>query len=156
MVDSQSVMEVFRRERGWLTALARPFRRALGPGGVRSCLMVAVWRALGAHDPHKGATFRQSLRRWARWELLRELRRCRSRHVPLDRPPTWRPDDTDLLEHVRERMRHLSPEDRDVLSLRFFDGLSTREMARRMNLAPSSVRRRQADALSRLRPLCGV
>jgi RNA polymerase sigma factor (sigma-70 family) len=54
---------------------------------------------------------------------------------------------------MRQALGLLKPEDREILCLRFFDQLTTVEMAHVLDLSEVAVRQRYARALRRLRDL---
>ncbi len=57
------------------------------------------------------------------------------------------------LREVREAMRTLTPQQREVVSLRFFAGLDSKEVAAVMHKSRGSVREMQRAALERLREM---
>lgn len=59
------------------------------------------------------------------------------------------------MESVRKAMEQLTPDQREVLQLRFFGGLSSKEVAGVMKKTDGSVREMQSNALERLRQLLG-
>lgn len=58
-----------------------------------------------------------------------------------------------LLKDVKESMQHLTQDQRDVVTLRFFSGLSSRETAAVLGKSDGSVREMQRAALEKLRQL---
>ena len=58
-----------------------------------------------------------------------------------------------LMENVRMAMQQLTPQQRDVLLLRFFAGLDSKEVAKVLHKSSGSVREMQRAALERLRGL---
>ncbi len=56
-------------------------------------------------------------------------------------------------DSVTEALRHLSPEQRAVIVLRYYAGLSDREVAARLESAPGTIRWRLHEARNRLRQL---
>lgn len=58
-----------------------------------------------------------------------------------------------LLKDVKEAMQHLTQDQRDVVTLRFFSGLSSRETAAALGKSDGSVREMQRAALEKLRQL---
>ncbi len=61
------------------------------------------------------------------------------------------PDWDDIRPHVDEAVAELPPELRDVILLRFFEGLKHTEIARRLDVAEATVRYRIDRALEKLR-----
>jgi RNA polymerase sigma factor (sigma-70 family) len=58
---------------------------------------------------------------------------------------------TELLRFLLERMERLPPEHRELIVLRYFEGLSASEIVRVLQLPPGTVRRRLKQALDELR-----
>ncbi len=61
----------------------------------------------------------------------------------------------ELLERLADAMEKLAERERDILLLRFYSGLSSKEVAARMGLSNANVRYLQTMALRRLRKLIG-
>ena len=57
------------------------------------------------------------------------------------------------LERVKKAMEQLTQEQREVLGLRFFGGLSSREVSRVLNKSDGAVREKQRAAIEKLRNL---
>ncbi|QDV08272.1 ECF RNA polymerase sigma factor SigK [Planctomycetes bacterium Poly30] len=57
----------------------------------------------------------------------------------------------ELQRRVAEAVAALAPEDREVVVLRYFDGLAPREIARRLNTTPNAVSSRLSRARGKLR-----
>lgn len=89
-------------------------------------------------------------------EVTNRWRRRRWREVPHaelpDRPATQRgdPDDVDLLEWA---LATLSPRQRAVVVLRYYDDLTERETADALGISVGTVKSHARDALARLRDL---
>jgi RNA polymerase sigma-70 factor (ECF subfamily) len=60
------------------------------------------------------------------------------------------------LERVKKAMEQLTREQREVLALRFFSGLSSKETGNILNKSDGAVREMQRAALERLRRLAGT
>lgn len=96
-------------------------------------------------------------------ESRREALRQRPARIDLDAEALRDPDpvaDRGLtraaLPQLFRAIRGLSPEDQQLLSLRFYEEKSTRETAKELFLSETSVRRRSTAALGKLRALLGV
>jgi len=59
-------------------------------------------------------------------------------------------------DDVSEAMKQLTTEQRDVISLRFFGGLTSKEVGRTLGKSDGAVREMQRAALERLRRIMGV
>lgn len=59
------------------------------------------------------------------------------------------------MEKVREAIRKLTPEQREVVQLRFFGGLSSKEVGAILNKSDGAVREMQRAAVEKLRILLG-
>jgi RNA polymerase sigma-70 factor (ECF subfamily) len=64
--------------------------------------------------------------------------------------------DQELADQLRQAMAGLSEEDRDVLLLRGFEGLTNDEAGRILGVEPAAVSKRYTRALLRLRKLMGA
>jgi RNA polymerase sigma-70 factor (ECF subfamily) len=73
------------------------------------------------------------------------------RFVDLDRLPAQKAARREVLARVQRAMEELEELDREVLALRYFEGLSGEEAALALGLSPSSAKRRHLQALRRLR-----
>ncbi len=62
---------------------------------------------------------------------------------------TYTPDGLDM--DIASLLRNLEDTDRKILELRFFHGLSSAEVATKLDLSPASVRQKQCRALKALR-----
>jgi RNA polymerase sigma factor (sigma-70 family) len=113
-----------------------------------------VFTKAGTFEPSKPFRpwlFAVAMNVWRAW-----LRRRRPPEVPLDRIPesvlpgegAGPPDDADRLEGILES---LSPTDRDILTLRHYEGLKLKEVARRLGLTPGAVYTRLFRILEKLR-----
>lgn len=136
--------------------------RALGdPSAADDVAQETLARGIGAlrarrvADPaHPGPFFRGI----ARHVIADHIRRDRAT-APLEesglRAPT--PDALDALVDEEERARlraaldTLSPGDREILGLSFFDGVAPREISARLGEPPERIRKRKSRALERLR-----
>ena len=94
--------------------------------------------------------------------VIADIIRARPREVPLDalapdsEPRTERDPLTILCDaseqaQVRQALALLAQEDRDLLRLVFFEGLSPSEIAQRLGAPPERIRQRKLRALGRLR-----
>ncbi|MFZ0322520.1 MAG: SigE family RNA polymerase sigma factor [Actinomycetes bacterium] len=90
---------------------------------------------------------RESVNRWRR-RRWREV----STHVIPDMPQHEGPDTVDRMT-LLEDLRRLSPRQRAVLVLRYFDDLSEAETAEALAISVGTVKSHTRDALTRLRSL---
>jgi RNA polymerase sigma-70 factor (ECF subfamily) len=121
-------------------------------------VILEIWRDAGDYDPARG-----SVRAWMLMRMRsRSLDRRRSprlaRRVTLspellegggaaEEDPQLAPDRA----RVRRALAELTPEQRAVLELGYFEGLSSSEIARRLEAPLGTVKSRVAAALARLR-----
>ncbi|HND33565.1 MAG TPA: sigma-70 family RNA polymerase sigma factor [Myxococcota bacterium] len=126
-------------------------------------LFLEVWRAAADYDPHRG-----SVRTWLLVRLRsRALDRRRSGHArhmvavadlqTVDRPQAVEEDpvlSSDRAAVVRE-LDQLPPEQRQVLELAYFEGLSAAEIAGRVGIPTGTVKSRLASGLGKLRQALG-
>lgn len=115
---------------------------------------------------HRFNPARGTARGWlfgiARNAALDELRK-RKREVPLTREPVDVDPDSDALGRLERRDRRvaldaaldtLRPADREVISLKFFAGLSNAEIAETTGVSVTNVGTRVHRAMTRLRNAC--
>ena len=128
-------------------------------------VFLEVWRHAASYDPARG-----SVRTWMLVRLRsRALDRMRSartrREVPADDgepssplvdherdDPTLEPD----RKSVRRALSELPVEQREVLELAYFHGLTSSEIAERMGSPIGTVKSRTAAAITKLRSLMGT
>lgn len=110
----------------------------------------ASWRRVAAADDPVAYTRRTLVRSFL---SHRRLRRSAERPVEVlpDRPgAAW--DDSARLD-LLAALRALSPDDRAVLVLRFWEDLSVADSARLLGVSEAACRQRTARALARIRTL---
>ena len=122
-------------------------------------VFLSVWRAGHTYDSAKGgvATWLMALVRHRSIDVLRGRRGHST--VPLEASLDW-PDDDDPVadalqsddrDQARRAIVNLPPDQLAVLELAYFDGLSHREIATRLDLPLGTVKGRIRLALDRLR-----
>ncbi|MFD7417000.1 ECF RNA polymerase sigma factor SigK [Kitasatospora purpeofusca] len=177
--DLKTVME--RVTRGDHQAFARLYDAVAGPvfGLVRRVLrdeaqseevmqdvMLEVWRGAARYDPGRG-----DVMPWvmtiAHRRAVDRVRRCRTA-ADRDRKAAAGAQDTPFddvaeraeahLEHqqVRHCLRRLTDLQRESVLLAFYQGLTYREVAERLDAPLGTVKTRMRDALIRLRDCLGV
>jgi RNA polymerase sigma-70 factor (ECF subfamily) len=120
--------------------------------------IVRAFHALRSSRPERLGPFVAGIAR----HVIADIIRARPREVPLDHlapdsvPRTQRDALTVLCDaseqaQVRQALELLAREDRDLLQLVFFDGLSPSEIAQRLGAPPERIRQRKLRALARLR-----
>ena len=120
--------------------------------------IVRAFHSLRSSRPERLGPFVAGIAR----HVIADIIRARPREVPLDHlapdsvPRTQRDALTTLCDaaeqlRVRQALGLLAPEDRDLLRLVFFDGLSPSEIAQRLGAPPERIRQRKLRALGRLR-----
>ena len=126
---------------------------------VRQVTLLEVWQRARTYDPVRG-----SLLTWiltiGRSRAIDELRRRVPEPFDPLRPPRERDPDSHepadaLLEawRVAGLLASLPREEAMILRLRFYEGLSQREIADRTGIALGTVKMRMVNALERLREL---
>lgn len=125
-------------------------------------VFLKVWKALPGYR-QRGLPFTGFLFRVARNALTDHYRRSRRQQAPLPLEETQVPDPgadpaqalAASLERrrIRQVLAQLRGDYRTVLTLRFFSGLSTEQVAALMGKSPGAVRVLQHRALSALRKL---
>lgn len=117
-----------------------------------------VWQRPHTWSPERGQ-FSSWLLTVARYKAIDRLRMeaLRSgRNVPLiDEADATAPDEADLAEHdqLRALLRHLPDEQRQVIELAYFRGMTHSELAVALNLPLGTVKTRLRAGLQKLRAL---
>lgn len=159
--EDGALAEVFRRHSRMLYGLAR---RVVGDGGEAEELtqeaVLYLWSHPEGFDAGRG-TLRTYLSTYVHGRAVdvvrsRVARQCREGQQAwdalgagddLDRE-VW---DLTVVDHVARAMSSLSAAERTTIELAYFDGLTYREVARRLSQPASTVKSRIRNGLRRLR-----
>lgn len=163
--DRGSFDALYRRYSGTAYGLALRLtgQRMLAQDVVHDAFM-AIWRAPEAFDPARGAfrTFFLSLVHHRAVDVVRKEQRMRARG---ERAANLEPSavedpaegvaDRDYLrvrgEEVREALGSLSDDQRRVLEMAYFDGMTQAEIAQRLEIPLGTVKTRTLAAMRKLR-----
>ncbi len=126
-------------------------------------VFLEVWRQAGTYDPSRGSVRAWVLIRLRSRALDRKRAPVRSRTVSLDASPILETaaahfEDPSLgldRQRVHAALGALTIEQRLVLELAYFEGLSSSEIADRLTVPIGTVKSRTATALARLRLALG-
>ncbi len=125
-------------------------------------VMLAIWRKAATFDPAKAgaATWIYAIARNRRVDMARRRRPAPDPDDPQFRPDPAPPADSaaaaaDRDRLVRAALSALSAEQRDVVRLAFYDGLSHAEAAEALALPLGTVKSRLRLAMARLRGALG-
>jgi RNA polymerase sigma-70 factor (ECF subfamily) len=156
--DVRALAALYDRYAGLALATAR---RMVGESGAEDLVQdvfMEVWRAAASYDPSRGA-----VRTWILVRLRsRALDRLRSapvrREIPTEdvapdraAPPGEDPSLAPDRRVVREALRQLPEDQRQVLELAYFMGMSATEIAERMGSPVGTVKSRTKAAMTKLR-----
>jgi RNA polymerase sigma-70 factor (ECF subfamily) len=162
--DRAAFVELFGRYAGRINAFA--LRRGAGAADADEIVqdvMVAVWRRAASFDPARAAvsTWIYAIARNRRIDMIRRAQRP----APDPEDPLFRPDPApdaagelaaaERRVRLREGLAALPPEQRRVLTLAFYDGLSHGEIATREGLPLGTVKSRIRLAFRHLRGALG-
>jgi RNA polymerase sigma-70 factor (ECF subfamily) len=125
-----------------------------------------VWRQASSYDPRRGtpSAWLLTIARSRAIDRFRSTDQARRRQEPLSTVETARADITDPEESASEAERRelvraaldaLPPEQREVIELAYFGGLSHSEIAERCSLPLGTVKTRTRLAMVRLRTALG-
>lgn len=181
--DRQALEDLLGRHRNWIRRIVElrldgRLRARVDPSDVVQDIHVEVAKRIEDYLQRNPMPFRLWLRQTA-YENLLVLRRkhldaeCRSvdREMVLpqessillvqqllgqDNPPDQNLIEEELLERVHQALNDLSEQDREVLVLRFFEGLDNQEVTHLLNIEPATASKRYGRALFRLRKLLTV
>jgi RNA polymerase sigma-70 factor (ECF subfamily) len=161
--DRAAFVELFGRYAGRIHAFAMRGGAAADADEITQDVMVAVWRHAGSFDPGRAAasTWIYAIARNRRVDAIRRSRRP----APDPNDPLFRPDPApeaasalaaaERQGRLRAGLAALPPEQRRLLELSFFDGLSHGEIATREGLPLGTVKSRIRLAFRRLRGALG-
>lgn len=156
--DNAALGALYDRYGGLLFAIGL---RILGDHGEAEELLhevfVEAWKQAPTYDPARG-----SVRAWLSTRMRsRCLDRCKSagraRSIALDDAPEPRTDPSEDPALTRDRLRvraalqTLSVDQREIIELGYFEGLTSSEMASRLGIPIGTVKSRAAAAMNRLR-----
>lgn len=152
--DRGALAELYDRYAGLLLAIGvRILRDRREAEDVLHDVVVEMWRRAGDFDPDRGAA--------RTWITLRMRSRCLDRRKRLRPAVELEPevvagaaaDPAGAVDGARVRavMAALSAEQREVIELGYFGGLSSAEIAERIAVPIGTVKSRVAAALARLR-----
>jgi RNA polymerase sigma-70 factor (ECF subfamily) len=161
--DRKALAQLYNRFAPSLMAVAQ---RILGERREAEDLLhdvfLEVWRQAAQFDPARGTVRGWLLMRMRSRSLDRKKSAGYSRAVPLDATreearaaPSPSPSGDDAFAHdrsaVRKALAELPEDQRVVLELGYFEGLSSTEIAARINVPVGTVKSRVAAALAKLR-----
>jgi RNA polymerase sigma-70 factor (ECF subfamily) len=153
--DTSALAELYDRWAGVVLAIARRILRSGEAEDLVHDVFLEVWRHAAEYDPARGSVRAWLVTRTRSRALDRVKSPAVTRAVPLrgchDRPAPGTPEDRADGGRVRAAMQALDPEHREVLELRYWEGLSSSEIAARVRLPVGTVKSRVATALARLR-----
>jgi RNA polymerase sigma-70 factor (ECF subfamily) len=160
--DRRALATLYDRHASYLLALALRILKSRGEAeDLLHDVFLEVWRSARDYDPGRG--------RVRTWLVIRM--RSRALDVVKSARISRRSGDEQVLERVvadadltsspdqarvRGALSALSPEQRAVLELAYFDGLSCSEMAERLDVPIGTVKSRVAAALTKLRHTLGA
>ena len=121
-----------------------------------------VWRQAASYDANRGAplTWIATIARSRAIDRLRSGWQDQHRKEPLDVPddaPANAPNPEDSAaaserqKHVRETLNLLTPEQRQVIELAYYSGLSYSEIAEKLNRPPGAVKKHARLGMMKLR-----
>jgi RNA polymerase sigma-70 factor, ECF subfamily len=157
--DRAAMAELYERHCGILLGLAlRIVRERREAEDLLHDVFLEAWRAAKDFDPKRGRvrTWLAIRMRSRALDLKKSARVSRNAgdaglDVVVDETPIVSPDHA----RVRNALAELGPEQRKVLELAYFEGLSCTEIAARVSIPVGTVKSRIAAGLDRLRAQVG-
>lgn len=163
--DRNAFRELFQRYAGRIKGfLMKGGARGDQAEEIAQDVMVTIWRKAASFDPDKAgaATWIFTIARNRRIDVIRRERRPE----PDPEDPLYKPDDPmtpqqalagqERDRRVREALDDLSDEQRQIVRLSFFIGLSHGEIAQKLDIPLGTVKSRTRLAFARLRSALGV
>jgi RNA polymerase sigma-70 factor (ECF subfamily) len=154
--DRDALAELYRRHGGTLLAVAL---RILGDRAeaeeIVHDVFVEAWRQAVQYDPARGSARAWLVTRARSRALDRVKAPARARRVAVESAPEPVAAEADPSDasRVQRALASLPAEQRAVLELGYFEGLSSTEIAARLDIPVGTVKSRVAAALQRLRAL---
>lgn len=163
--DRAAFKELFQRYAGRIKAfLIKGGARGDQAEEIAQDVMVTIWRKAASYDPAKAgaATWIFTIARNRRIDLIRRERRPE----PDPEDPMYKPDSPDTPQQalaredrdraVGEALASLSDDQREIVRLSFFAGLSHGEIAQQLEIPLGTVKSRTRLAFNRLRGVLGT
>lgn len=163
--DRTAFRELFQRYAGRIKGfLMKGGARGDQAEEIAQDVMVTIWRKAASFDPDKAgaATWIFTIARNRRIDVIRRERRPE----PDPEDPLYKPDDPmtpqqalagqERDRRVREALDDLSDEQRQIVRMSFFIGLSHGEIAQKLEIPLGTVKSRTRLAFARLRSALGV
>ncbi len=163
--DRQAFAELFGRFAGRIKAfLIKSGATPDAAEDVTQDVMVSVWRKAASFDASKAgaATWIYTIARNRRIDVIRRQKRPEpDPHDPLFQPEPEASAEQRIAvtrrdEQVRAALSSLSPDQREVVQLAFFSGLSHGEIAERLDTPLGTVKSRLRLSFARLRAELGT
>lgn len=140
------------------------FGRTLEECDILSEQGVALWDALRGHDDAYGQRFTTSLYRFVQYRCINAVHSKKSLKStimttldgfdPETKPAAESSIDEDESRCVRECMKYLSREDREIIELIYFQSYTAEEAGVLMGYSKERARQRASHAVGRLKELC--
>jgi len=172
--DAQCLDRLARGDQGALAELYDCYASLLYPVALRILRRPAdaedavqqawlqAWRSAASYDPRRGtvAAWLITMVRTRALDLYRSLSSRRRAEAAVDPEPVAAPDNpaadtarAQLSRKVREALETLAPQQRQVLEIAYFEGLSQSEIAARLQTPLGTVKSWARQGLMRLREL---
>jgi RNA polymerase sigma-70 factor (ECF subfamily) len=159
--DQSALAELYDRYTSLLYPMAlRIMRSAADAEDVVQKSWLQVWRNAASYDPRRGtvAAWLLTVTRSRALDLYRSLSSRRRAESLVDPEPVNAPADASaaavqgqLSERVRRALETLEPQQRQVLEIAYFEGLSQSEVAERLKAPLGTVKSWTRQGLMRLR-----
>jgi RNA polymerase sigma factor (sigma-70 family) len=158
--DPQSMKRVRDNQRV-MGAVFRRYSHLIDQDELERCGMEATWEALRYHDPRFKQRFTTSLHRFAKWVCQRETRKRHDRYAQLKVRlkgdlDVAVPENSVLedIQHIRECMKQLPPEDQRLIEQRYFNEMTVDEMGQANGYSRETARHKSNKAMESLREVC--
>jgi RNA polymerase sigma-70 factor (ECF subfamily) len=161
--DERALAELYDRYTPLIYPVAlRILRSAADAEEVVQQSWLQVWKGAAGYDPRRGtvAAWLLTVARSRALDLYRSVASRRRAEGQVDPEPLARPEDPttsvaqrQVSERVRKALEGLAPQQRQVLEIAYFEGLSQNEVAARLNAPLGTVKSWTRQGLMRLREL---
>ena len=154
------VTKLYERWHGRVLSLARSMLSPAEAAEIAQDVFLEVWRRLPDYDPARAGawTWIHAITRSRCLDRLRASRvRSRALHRSVETVDFEAPDEAwESRDRVEALLGRLSPRQKEVIELAYFDGLSHSEIAEKVSAPIGTVKGRIRLGLDRLRAAMGV
>ncbi len=153
--DAAAFKEFYRQFAGFVFSIALRILQVRSEAeDLLQEIFFHVWEKADSYDPSRGTpeAWLSTLTRSRAIDKLRRLRRREGRDVSEQEEPAVQPAFQDAVA-AREALKEVTPLQREVLELAYFEGHTQEEIAQKLKVPLGTIKTRIRDGLMKLREL---